>query len=651
MSTLPRIKLQWAASATTSGDWYLGLFGRYNRAGGRGLGVVISLRGVLLWFLASCVAAYFLAAGYVFYRLERKQYNFVRYTDLLLYPVRYKEVDELRGQAMIAMGFDDLKNNNWQEGVMKLRIGLDKYPRDLKARLEVARFFIAAKIRNKAQETLLGGLDQGYPGRAYLESAITVVGAGEDFELVISICERALALSTGATPAADRRWLFEQKVRALLAEQRSDEALTYLDTLTEGADSGSFSELRALALLQSKRVDDAVTFVEAWCLRSPQDSQVLRIQARVYREAGRIADMNKVLNVLRAQNPLEPRIRAYGIVQNLLAGEDQLGRELIEDYIFRFGGTPANLILLAEPLADAKRPAELEIVLAAAAERGVTDIKLETAQLQVAMNERNWVESRRLVGSLRTQLKNDTTGRAGLLEFFGNLIAAAADPADGAQTTLTNYIALRQLPMSMYRQCIVLLRQAGRPQTAREVVRLAQGVFPTNRYLVTTRDELEGELQTARAEAEAARPEKQLAADFVTPARFYAALDRLVASDGGERGLLMLRELRMAAPAWMAGAGEPLGRRELELQAQGDDVVELQAAARRYVNEDKIRLANAIAVATRLYEAGRSPDARIVLNEILRRVPSHPPAVALSAKWFPPAPAAGEAPMAAPDKP
>lgn len=205
MSTLPRIKLQWAASATTSGDWYLGLFGRYNRAGGRGLGVVISLRGVLLWFLASCVAAYFLAAGYVFYRLERKQYNFVRYTDLLLYPVRYKEVDELRGQAMIAMGFDDLKNNNWQEGVMKLRIGLDKYPRDLKARLEVARFFIAAKIRNKAQETLLGGLDQGYPGRAYLESAITVVGAGEDFELVISICERALALSTGATPAADRR--------------------------------------------------------------------------------------------------------------------------------------------------------------------------------------------------------------------------------------------------------------------------------------------------------------------------------------------------------------------------------------------------------------------------------------------------------------
>jgi tetratricopeptide (TPR) repeat protein len=650
MTTLPRIKLQWAASATTPGDWYLGLFGHYNRPGGRGRGLAISLRGALLWCLAASVAGYFAVAGYVLYRLEQKPYNFVRYSDLLLYPVRYTQVEELRGQAMIAMGFDDLKQNNWQQGVMKLRIGLDKYPRDLKARLEVARFFVAAKIRNKAQETLLDGLAQGYPGRVYLESAISVVGAGEDYELVINICEKALALATDSTPVADRRWLVEQKLRALLAEQRSDEALTYLDTLTGETDSANLSELRALALLQSKRIDEAVTYSEAWSRRSPDNAQALRIQARVYREAGRMADMNKVLNFLREQNPAEPRIRAYGIVQNLLAGEEQRGRELIEDYIFRFGGTPANLILLAEPLADAKRPAELEIVLAAAAERGVTDIKLETAKLQVAMNERDWVESRHLIEGLRIQLKNDTTGRAGLLEFFGNLVAAAADPADGAQTNLTNYIALRQLPMSMYRQSIVLLRQAGRPQTAREVVRLAQGVFPSNRYLVTARDELETELQAARAAADAARPDKQLAADFVTPARFYAALDRLVASEGGERGLLMLRELRKAAPAWTAGAGEPLARRELDLQAQGGDVVELQAAARRYVNEDKIRLANAIAVSTRLYEAGRPSDARIVLEEILRRVPEHPPAVALKTKWFPPVPAAGEPAMAAPAK-
>ncbi len=638
MIKIPRIKLQWAAAATTPGDWYLGLFGRYERPGGRGRGLAISLRGVALWSLACAVAGYFTVAGYVFYKLEQKPYNFVRYTDILLYPVRHKQVNELRGQAMIAMGFDALKKNQWQEGVMMLRVGLDKYPRDLKARLEIARFFIAAKIRNKAQETLLGGLDYGYPGRVYLESAIAVVGAGEDYELVISICDRALALIKSSTPPADRRWLVEQKVRALLAEQRSDDALAYAEAQSSSVDSATLSELRTLALLQSKRIGEAVTFVEAWRERSPKEAQAMRLQARVYREAERPADMNRVLDELRDQNPSDPRVRAYGIVQNLLAGEHAKGRELIDDYIFRFGGTPANLILLAEPLAEAKQPDALELVLAAAAERGVRDVRLGTAKLQLALNERRWVEAGRLIDELREQLKNDTSGRGALLDFFGALVTAASDPAEGAQTTLTNYMAVRQLPMSMYRQCIVILRLAGRTSTAREVVRLAQGVFPSNRYLTTTRDELDTELAAARAAAEAARPEKQLAADFSTPARFYEALDRLVAAEGGERGLLLLRDLRKAAPDWVAGEGEPLARRELDLHAQGDDPVALQSSARRYVNDDKVRLANAIATATRLHGAGRLSEARIVLDEVLRRVPAHPAATALKAKWFPPAP-------------
>jgi hypothetical protein len=76
--------------------------------------------------------------------------------------------------------------------------------------------------------------------------------------------------------------------------------------------------------------------------------------------------------------------------------------------------------------------------------------------------------------------------------------------------------------------------------------------------------------------------------------------------------------------------------------------VELQSSARRYVNDDKVRLANAIAVATRLHEAGRPSDARIVVDEILRRVPGHPAATALKARWFPPVPAPEAAPVAQP---
>jgi pimeloyl-ACP methyl ester carboxylesterase len=117
-------------------------------------------------------------------------------------------------------------------------------------------------------------------------------------------------------------------------------------------------------------------------------------------------------------------------------------------------------------------------------------------------------------GALLLQLRPSWLGPWAAESPWRGPLMAETRAARGLLATSTRREAVRQLPMSMYRQCIVILRLAGRPNTAREVVRLAQGVFPNNRYLITTRDELDGELAATRAAAEAARPQKQLAADF-----------------------------------------------------------------------------------------------------------------------------------------
>ena len=647
MIKLPRIKLQWGTAKEQPGNWYLGLLGFYERkGGGRSSGLAISLRGILLWGMAACVAGYFAIAGYVFWKLDRRPYNFVRYTDILLYPVRYKQIDDLRGQGAIAEGFDELKKGNWRAGIMDLRIGLEKHPRDLKARLEVAKFFLAAKLRVKAQETLFQGLEHGYPGKAYLEAAIGVVSAGEDYDLVIELCDRALKLYDPARNAAsDRRWLLEQRIRALLTEKRNDEALAFAEAQAGEVDDSVLSELRLLALLQAGRFSEATSFVEAWRARVGPTSQVLRLQARSYREAGRTEDMARVLEELRHDSPADPRIRVFSIVQNLMAGRVDDARTQLDDYIFRFGGTLENYLLLADPLAEIKRLPEIETLLAAAAERGLFDARLPVARLHVLIHQRRWAEAKTQLDEIRAKLPSSAVGRATYLELLQNLIDAASDPAEGAQTTLTDFVAVRQLPMSAYRQCLEVLRATGRIQTAREMVRLAEGVFPNNRYLAETRASLDTELAAASAAAEAARGVKVAAPSFASPAAFYTALDATKARDGRAAALALISELRQTGPAWLAGETEPLGRRELELHAEGDDVVAIQAAARRYVNEDRIRIQNTIAVATRLREAGRADDARIVLDEVLRRVPGQPAAVALKTKWFPP-----KASAAAPDK-
>ena len=105
---LPKIKLCWNGSRVQA-DWRLALFGGYARSpGGRRIGWVISLRGVTAWLSGLAVVGYFAGALVLWVLLERRPYNYVAYTDLIL-PTRWGGVEKLRGQAQIAEGLDDIK--------------------------------------------------------------------------------------------------------------------------------------------------------------------------------------------------------------------------------------------------------------------------------------------------------------------------------------------------------------------------------------------------------------------------------------------------------------------------------------------------------------------------------------------------------------
>lgn len=639
MARFPHIKLQWGASNTTPGRWYFGLVGVYRRKSGRGKGLAVSLRGVAILAAAAGLVGYFCGAGYYWWKQEQRAYNFVRYSDVLLYPLsaeKRREVRELQGKAMIAEGLDALEAQQWNRALMSLRLGLDRYPRDLTARLTLAQIFLAYRVRAKAQETLLQGLDHGWPGRAYLQSAMEVAAAGDDHELVVTICDRALALHDPARHSdADRRWLVEQRVRALLAEKRSDDALSFAEQEAGAVDDDTLSELRLLALLQAGRFPEAVAFAEGWIARSSRSPQALRLLARAYREAERPDDMVKILAELRAGAPADPRVYVFSLIQHLLAGLEREGRAILEDYIFRFGGIEANFVLAAEPLAEINRPEELEILLAAAAERGMRDPRLAATRLQVLISGRRWAEATRQIADLRTLLPDGVSARANLLDLFQYLVAAAADPADGAQSSLTDYIRARQLPMGVYRQCVETLRKNGRIDTARQILTFAQGVYPTSRYIAETAAALDAEIAERRAAEEAARPVVAAVAAFATPEAFFAEVDRLGAEEGRAAALVLFREMRKARPEWAPSQEEPLGRRELELHAEGDDIAAIQGAVRTYLSADRVRIQHVVALATRFHEAGRDTEARMLLNEILRKVPGDPAASGLLARWFP----------------
>jgi cellulose synthase operon protein C len=651
MPRITRIKLQWGASSVTPGDWYLGLFGLYGRKIGRGTGLAVSMRGLLLWSLLACVIGYFSGAGYFWWKQERRPYNYVRYTDVLLYPLsaeKRREVRELQGKALIADALDAIKEQQWSRGLNNLHHGLERYPRDLTARLKFAQIYLGFRLRTKAQAVLMQGLDYGWPGRAYLQSAIEMAAGGEDYELVAEICTRALALHDPAKhSAADRRWLIEQKLRALIVEKRTEDALAFAERESGSVTDATLSELRLLALLQAGRAVEAVELAEAWVKRVGSDGQALRLLARSYREAGRLEDMKRSLARLRADAPADPRILVFSMHQHFLAGLEREGRLLLDDYVFRFGGTEANFVLAAEMLAETRRGDELEVVLAAAAERGFHDSRLFTSRLLVLIAGRRWAEATSQIYQIRSGLPAGASARAGMLDFFQYLVAAASDSSDGAQTSLVTFVRERQLTMAAYRQCVETLRTAGRIDTARQIVTFAQGSYPQNKYLADTVVALDKEIADRRAAEEAARPVAAPVAAFASAEAFFKEVDAVDARSGPKNALSLFSEMRRVRPDWLAQTSEAVERRELELRSRVTDIAALQSAVRSYLTAERARIQAVVSIATRLHEEKRDAEARMLLTEILKKIPGEPAATNLMARWFP-APKAAPAPAVPP---
>ncbi|MDF3057437.1 MAG: hypothetical protein K0R17_1652 [Rariglobus sp.] len=649
----PKIKLCWNG-ARVEADWHLGLFGIYTRGnpGGRLRGIVISGRGVLAWLAGLAVVGYFTGAAALWFWLDRRPYNYVTYTDLIL-PTRWSGIQKLRGQALVAEGLADIKERKWGTGLSKLRIGIARNPDEIEGRLTLAEIFIAMKARKQAIEVYDGGLATKYPGKDYVETMLKSATQSENFDWALRTCDRALAL-VGSDPrlASDHRWLVQQKVSVLLAADRSDEALALAGSEDETG-SPALNEFRVLALLKAGKGAEALTFLDEWNRRggSRADPQILRLQVRAYREAGNPAGMERSLEMLRSLSPTDPRPYVYGIVQQLLAGRRDQANTAFERFLLRFGSTPQYLHVLAAPLAEIAERPMIEQLVAYAGQQGFDLEPLRRFLVQSLIAQGEWDAAAGVLAEIADSPKK-TEAAAPWYEVMNAQVRAALDPADGAQSNLVDLVRGRQFALSFYKDLITNMRRAKRPATAREIVTFAQGIYPQNTVIEAWRNELDGELAAAQAAKVAVvvprpRPSTAVVEPILAPAGrvewdeagFLARLDELTKGGDYTGALQAIKEVRLAKPAWLAARDAELSRDEVRFSGRTGDLLTLRLAARLYINGDRQRSAKMIEAARELKSAGRNQEAVFLLKELLAKVPDYTVAQRLLTEWTPkPAP-------------
>lgn len=621
-----RIKLIWGGQECQPGEWKLGLWGTYERnPGSRLRDVVISGRGILRWIAGLTMAGYLAGATALYFWFEQRPNNFVTYTDTLLLPMRWSRIQELRGRGYIEEGLADLKTRHWADAHLKLRLGLSKYPRELRARLALANFYRLSEQRPLALQTLKEGLVYGYPGRSYLTEMFKIATDGEDYDLIIAACDRFLPTETN-----EHGWLLVNKLQALNGARRYAEVLQLSEL--QGTSSAGISECRVIALLEQARFDEALRFLDVWLASAPsQQPVVLRLRVRAFRDLKQVERMEQAIEEFRALEPTDPKPYLYGIVQRALAGEPERATAALENYFMRFGGTQANLEMLAEPLADARQPRLLQRCLDEATAHGFPTKLYKSSMVLLLLQEGNSAGARRLLDEIKPALVRNNFAEMFWYEWVQQIIGAVAASEEAPAAGLIGLFQSRSLPLKIYRHSSTILVRAQRLQAARAVLNQAARDYPASSTLAVIRNEID--LAIAAREIKPTVPAAVVTVQ--TEKAFFQNLDMAEKQKRWNDAAEIIRAMRVAKPTWLGKREAELFSAQMRVALETGDFPELLSAARLYLDGSTEHSQRVVGVARILHDRGARSDATLLLYEVFRRSPDFPPARRLRTEWEP----------------
>lgn len=625
------MKIVWGNPAGVVEQWWFGLWGFHRRDTQRGrVDLILSGRGLLLWLAGALVAAY-VGAATIWYNVQTsRRYSFVTYTDALLLPLRRAEIREAQGRALIEEGLEDLDNKRWSDAAMKLRSGLERAPHHWRARLALAQFNVMINQRAKGLQLLGEDLAYGYPGREYLGYFFKLCGTGEDYELIIKVCDR---FQTAAQ--ADRSWLLQSRLQALLDSGRAAEVLKL--TASEDGTAGDVQrEARVLGLIQLNRGPEAARILAEWRRRpDARPGQVLPLEVRVARLTGRWDDMARAQAELQRLAPNEPKNYLGSVIENLAAGREAEAERALQDYFFRFGSSPQNLLLMATELMKTRSLPLLRLCVEEAAAHGFADLRFRFLLAQRQMELGDLTGARATLAALEPMLPQASLADTSIYQWLRGTVAAALLPDAGLQSGIAEQFRGRMMPASLYRQTAETLLAAGRTETAARILDYAKITYPDNAVLGGLRERaaalLEAERKRAVAAVPAAAPAKAINAN-----EFFGQLEAAAHRDRWSEAGQRVRDLRLAQPDWLPSRETDVMEWEMRIAARTSDLPALIGTARLFLNGDARRADRALRLAVELRGEGTRDMAATLLREVLARSPGFKPALKLKAAWQPP---------------
>ena len=284
------------------------------------------------------------SAAYFFVKYNRG-FTEVRFTDMLLLPVRWQAYEVSRGDFLIANAQADLKKQNYREAFGGLRLGLIKSPANKEGRMLLAQFYALWKRPDLSRTTLLGGFTYHKEDTEYLKTLFAFLLQQQDDKQVLKFYHELLDNNEALTP--------RNQLVALAAASSCyfrgnyDQAETILRRYQ--IDSSRDGRLLLARINWDRGAKElALDQVKALATERPEDAEIYALTITYLRELGRDDEARRESFLRTLANPRNARARIDLLYAYHKEGDTAALRTNVEEIYRDFSNEPSALLALAD---------------------------------------------------------------------------------------------------------------------------------------------------------------------------------------------------------------------------------------------------------------------------------------------------------------
>ncbi|MCB1122697.1 MAG: hypothetical protein KJT03_14185, partial [Verrucomicrobiae bacterium] len=340
-----KINLLFRPPENRTEDYRLKLWSYYHLRENESAVIDLYVFRLIPYMLLAGIAGYFLCALALFIWISRKPQKDVGYWDVVAMPFDWQGFQEKRGRLYIEAGQQDIADQKYQAGIMKIRLGLQKYPEDRDARIFLAQVFYSAGLINRSKDLMLRGIEIGTRDIEFLTAFFNLCFEAEAYQTVMDVTDQLLADADLTSDPETTFFINRQRVTALLELDRTDEAFQIAHAINSDPDGTQrMIDAEYMALIKKGKPIEALALLERWRFRLSNNSvQLQNLLIDTYIELQDDRNLSKAINELVGFDRLDPNLHILALQKWHKAGKMEEFDDAFTSYMLLFGWDPENL--------------------------------------------------------------------------------------------------------------------------------------------------------------------------------------------------------------------------------------------------------------------------------------------------------------------